>query len=91
MKEVFIKESHVVEAMEQALEEMEAHIEELEERITAKRARFELKKIRIIEKQRPLYGENLSQMCSKIGSCPVCKLTLLAIKHRDHYGSNNSR
>lgn len=30
-------------------------------------------------------------MCSKIGSCPVCKLTLLAIKHKDMYGTHQKR
>ena len=30
-------------------------------------------------------------MCSKIGSCPVCKLTLLAIKHKDMYGTHKNR
>lgn len=42
-------------------------------------------------KPQPSYGKNLSHMCSKIGSCPVCKLTLLAIKHKDVYGTPQNR
>ena len=46
--------------MEQKLEALEARIDELEDLISAKRAKFELKQIRILEKQKPIYGENLS-------------------------------